>query len=46
MLLDTQTLCEYRLERAKEDLLTAECNHRSGFYIASIEIYLKKGILS
>lgn len=46
MLLDTQTLCEYRLERAKDDLLTAESNHRSGFYKASIEIYLKKGILS
>ena len=36
MPLDTQTLCRYRIERAKEDLLTAEYNHRSGFFKASI----------
>lgn len=36
MPLDTQTLCGYRLERAEEDLLTSEYNHRSGFYKASI----------
>ena len=36
MPLDTQTLCRYRLERAEEDLLTAEYNHQSGFYKASI----------
>ena len=36
MPLDTQTLCGYRLERAEEDLLTAEYNHRFGFYKASI----------
>ena len=36
MPLDTQTLCRYRIERAKEDLLTAEYNHRSGFIKASI----------
>lgn len=36
MPLDTQTLCRYRLERAEDDLLTAEYNHRSGFYKASI----------
>lgn len=29
MPLDISTLCQYRLERAKEDLLTAECNHQS-----------------
>ena len=36
MPLDTQTLCGYRLERAEEDLLTSEYNHRFGFYKASI----------
>lgn len=36
MPLDTHTLCTYRLKRAEEDLLTAESNHRSGFYKASI----------
>jgi uncharacterized protein (UPF0332 family) len=36
MPLDTETLCKYRLERAEEDLLTAESNHKSGFYKASI----------
>lgn len=36
MPLDTQTLCKYRLERAEEDLLTAESNHESGFYKAAI----------
>ena len=29
MPLDTKTLCQYRLERAKEDLLTAENNHQA-----------------
>lgn len=36
MPLDTKTLCKYRLERAEEDLLTAESNHESGFYKAAI----------
>lgn len=36
MSLDTWTLCKYRLEQAEEDLLTAENNHRSGFYKAAI----------
>lgn len=36
MPLDIGTLCRYRLERAKEDLMTAENNHNSGFYKASI----------
>ena len=36
MPLDIKTLCEYRLERAKEDLLTAENNHQAGFYKAAI----------
>ena len=33
---DFHTLCKYRLERAKEDLMTAENNHHSGFYKAAI----------
>jgi len=36
MPLDTKTLCKYRLERAEEDLLAAESNHKSGFYKAAI----------
>lgn len=36
MQLDTQTLCKYRLERAKEDIMTSESNLKSGFYKASI----------
>lgn len=36
MPLDTQILCKYRLERAEEDLMTAENNHQSGFYKAAI----------
>ena len=36
MPLDISILCQYRLERAKEDLLTAESNHKGGFYKASI----------
>lgn len=36
MLPDIKTLCQYRLDRAKEDLLTAENNHQMGFYKAAI----------
>ena len=36
MPLDIKTLCQYRLNRAKEDLLTAENNHQAGFYKAAI----------
>ena len=36
MPLDINTLCKYRLERAEEDLLTAESNYVAGFYKASI----------
>ena len=36
MPLDTQTLCNYRLERAEEDLATAKSNHEAGFYKAAI----------
>lgn len=36
MPLDINTLCKYRLDRAKEDLLTAENNHQMGFYKAAI----------
>lgn len=36
MPLDIKTLCQYRLDRAKEDLLTAENNHQMGFYKAAI----------
>lgn len=33
---DIRTLCQYRLERAKEDLLAAETNHQAGLYKAAI----------
>lgn len=33
---DVKTLCQYRLDRAKEDLLDAENNHQAGFYKAAI----------
>lgn len=33
---EVSTLCNYRLERAYEDLQTARSNHESGFYKASI----------
>lgn len=36
MPLDIKTLCQYRLNRAKEDLMTAENNHQAGFYKAAI----------
>lgn len=36
MQLDIKTLCRYRLERAKEDLLAAETSHQAGFYKAAI----------
>lgn len=36
MPLDIRTLCQYRLERAKEDILTAENNQQAGFYKAAI----------
>lgn len=36
MPLDIKTLCQYRLDRAKEDLLTAVNNHQAGFYKAAI----------
>lgn len=36
MPLDTNALCKFRLERAAEDLLTAESNLEAGFYKASI----------
>ena len=36
MQLDTETLCRYRLERAKEDLQAAKVNHDSGLVKASI----------
>lgn len=36
MPLDIKTLCQYRLERAKEDLLAAENSHQAGFYKAAI----------
>ena len=42
MPLDTQTLCRYRLERAAEDLLTAQHNHQSGFYKASIQSVVQR----
>ena len=37
MPLDMHTLCRYRMARAEEDLLTAENNHQSDFFIASKE---------
>lgn len=36
MQLDKETLCRYRLERAKEDLQAARVNHDSGLFKASI----------
>lgn len=33
---DVKTLCQYRLDRAKEDLLATENNHQAGFYKAAI----------
>lgn len=36
MQLDKKTLCRYRLERAKEDLLAAQVNLDSGLFKASI----------
>lgn len=33
---DIKTLCRYRLERAKEDLLASETSHQAGLYKASI----------
>lgn len=33
---DIRTLCQYRLERAKEGLLAAETNHHTGLCKASI----------
>ena len=37
MLLDMKTLCQYRLNHAKEDLVAAENNHQAGFYMAAID---------
>ena len=37
MLLDMKTLCQYRLDHAKEDLAAAEDNHQAGFYMAAID---------
>ncbi len=36
MQLDIKTLCQYRLDRAKEDLLAAEMNHKAGLFKAAI----------
>lgn len=36
MPLDVKALCQYRLDRAKEDLMAAENNHQAGFYKAAI----------
>ena len=36
MPLDIKTLCQYRIVRAKEDLMAAENNHQAGFYKAAI----------
>lgn len=36
MQLDIMTLGQYRSDRAKEDLLAAETNHRAGLYKAAI----------
>ncbi len=33
---DSKTLCKYRIERAKEDLMAAESNHHAGFYKVAI----------
>ncbi|MDE7183903.1 MAG: HEPN domain-containing protein [Lachnospiraceae bacterium] len=32
---DIKTLCQYRLDRAKEDLLAAETNQQTGLYKAA-----------
>ena len=37
MLLDMKTLCQYRLDHAKEDLVAAENNYQAGFYMAAID---------
>ena len=37
MMLDMRTLCQYRLNHAKEDLVAAENNHQAGFYRAAID---------
>lgn len=44
MPLDIKTLCQYRLNRAKEDLLTAENNHQAGFYKAAINRSFERGV--
>lgn len=36
MPLDIKTLCQYRMNRAKEDLLAAETSHQAGLYKAAI----------
>jgi uncharacterized protein (UPF0332 family) len=36
MPLDIQTLCRYRLERANEDLMTAQNNQLGGFYKGAV----------
>lgn len=33
---DIKTLCQYRLDRAKEDLLAAKTDHQAGLYKAAI----------
>lgn len=40
MPLDVATLSKYRLERAKEDLMSAKCNHESGLFKASINVLI------
>ena len=32
-----KTLCQYRLDHAKEDVVAAENNHQAGFYMAAID---------
>ena len=32
-----KTLCQYRLDHAKEDVVAAENNHQVGFYMAAID---------
>lgn len=48
MPLDTQTLCGYRLERAKEDLLTAEYNfhavYRAHYGLPAYTVFFLAGI--
>lgn len=43
MQLDIRTLYQYRLDRAKEDLLAAKTNHQAGLYKAAIDIAKSKG---